>query len=413
AAALFSPFLALWTVGGLETPILASLATLFTSRLVVISQRGSAKGYDFPWLGALAGLMFLTRYDSALVTVPPLIAILTIERRRPALWAGATLGILLAASWLVFAELYYGDVFPTSYYVKFVLGTRPRIDSLSTTLNFPLLSGLILPLLIRPRVKVANQPALSKAILLGAAVSLSLFLFYALRTSGEHMMFGFRLFVPYLLPISLMIATNLKLSNLFFPVAFTSWQATMIAVVSMVGINPSLLTHLPAFDRAYVEYQFITPATYGRFIDMLHMGAEAIKADWKATGRTDQPLIYLRTGGTGYWLPQFYVYETLISYRKSCGEPLVQMINASNYVQQLGISVTGTLVENIARDRPDIDPDAKLLFEAPLDWMGPTTTGYLFGATPTPLSLGTSINDDCFVGEAGSAPKQGTPTEKD
>ncbi len=309
SVSLFSPFLALWTVGGLETAVLACIATLFTSRLVVMKRAGAADLRDFTWLGLLSALMFLTRYDSILVTAPVLLAIVLAEYRRPALWLGATLCVALASGWLLFSALYYGDIFPTSYYLKFALARRAPIDSLSALLNFGLLSGLFLIVLYLRPESVKTHAPLSKAILRGAAFSAVLFLVYASRASGQHMMFGYRLFVPFLIGTSLVLSLSLTNPRPALSAVFVGWQAVMVAVVTLVGVNPAPLTRLPGLDRAYAEYEFVTPAIYGGLMNMLRNDAEAIAAHWRETGRKEQPRIYLRTGGTGYWLPDFYVYE--------------------------------------------------------------------------------------------------------
>jgi hypothetical protein len=395
---LFSPFLALWAVGGLETGLLACLVTLFVSRLVVVNRFGAADKYDFVWLGLLAGLMFLTRYDSVLVTVPILLAIAVVEYRRLALWIGAALCIALASSWLLFSALYYGDIFPTSYYLKFALGGRAPIDSLSALLNFVLLSGLFLIVLFVRPTSFDKRSLLSKAICRGAAFSVVLFLLYASRASGQHMMFGYRLFVPYLMGARLVLSLSIINLGSVLSILFIGWQAVMVATVTFLGVNPAPLARLPGLDQAYTEYEFITPATYGRFMEMLREDAKAISLHWQETGRQEQPSIYLRTGGTGYWLPDFYVYESLISYRKECGVPMAAMINASHYMQQLGFSLAGNVVLDQGRARADIADDAPLLFATTIDWMGPDVTGYLFGSEPTPLYLHDRIDSHCGVG---------------
>lgn len=94
-------------------------------------------------------------------------------------------------------------------------------------------------------------------------------------------------------------------------------------------------------------------------------------------------------------MPEFYVYEALVSFRMQCGVPMATMVNAAHYVQQLGISVTGSMAETIGRARPDISDTAPLLFASTIDWMGPVTTGYLYGPEPTPYPLGSSLRANC------------------
>ncbi len=399
---LFSPFLALWTVGGLETPILAFLCTLFVSRLVVMSRNGAAETRDFILLGVLGALMFLTRHDSILVTTPILLAIVLVEYRRPALWVAAALSIALASAWLLFSALYYGDIFPTSYYLKFALGGRPPIDSLSALLNFVLLSGLIAVIFFARAPALGDRPPLSRALLRGAAFSAVLFLLYASRASGQHMMFGYRLFVPYLMGAALVLSLSLGNAPRVLPVLMVGWQTVIIAVVTFAGTNPAPLTRLPFLNAAYAEYEFITPATFGRHMAILQNDASAIAAHWAANGNSQRPTIYLRSGGTGYFLPEFYVYEALVSYRHGCGVSMRESVLAANYMQQLGFSKSGTFVQDTGRSRPDIADDAPLLFATTMDWMGQHVTGYLFGPDPTPLHLGARIGSGCHAGAGES-----------
>ena len=395
AVSLFSPFLILWTVGGLETAMLACVTTLFVSRLVVMKRAGIAHMRDFVSLGLLAGLMFLIRYDSVLVTAPVLLAILVVEYRQPALWAGAVLCAVLVSSWLLFSVFYFGDIFPTSYYLKFAIGGQPAIDSVSALLNFFLLSGLfIIVFFLRPP-SLEGCPPLSKAILRGAAFSAVLFLVYACRASGQHMMFGYRLFAPYLMGASLVLALSVASPRRALSALFIGWQAIMVAIVAFIGMNPAPLAQLPGLNQAYTEYEFITPNTYGRFMDGLMADAKAINLHWQNTGSKEQPSIYLRTGGTGYWLPDFYVYEALVSYRHGCGLQTRKTIFAAHYMQQLGFSQTGTLVQDIGRTRADVADDAVLLFASTMDWMGPKVTGYLFRPEPVPLRLSAKIGQGC------------------
>src|SRR3954468_8957914 len=65
------------------------------------------------------GIAFLVRYDSILFTGPPLFWIALRHRREPevpALTLAPAAAIALA--WLATAEAYFGDLFPTPFYVK-------------------------------------------------------------------------------------------------------------------------------------------------------------------------------------------------------------------------------------------------------------------------------------------------------
>jgi len=394
---LGSPFLVLWTVGGLETPLLAALAVLFTVRLVTMSRQAAPQAADFLWLGVTAGLMFVTRYDTVLVTVPPLLAVVSLYWRRADMWAGAAVCLLVASSWLVFAALYYGDIFPTSFYLKFALAGRAAIDSLSATLNFILLSGFVLAIALVRLPAMEEHSPLGRALLRGGAISAVLFFVYASQAAGQHMMFGYRLFMPYLMAAALLVALAVPASRGHWLVpTLAGWQATMVAVVTFSGVNPAPLTRMPGLQEAYAEYEFVTPRAYGAFMDMLTQDALDVAAHWKATGRQEQPRIYLRTGGTGRWLRDFYVYESLVTYRHGCGVQMDRGIMAAHYVQQLGLSVTGTDVEEVARSRSDIEQQDALLSVTTLDWNRKEhLTGYLYGSAPAAFELGGKIDSGC------------------
>ncbi|PPB79748.1 hypothetical protein LV82_02539 [Albidovulum inexpectatum] len=398
---LFSPFLILWTVGGLETPLLTCLATIFVARLTVIVRRGRAFDADFLWLGALAAAMFLTRHDSAVVTAPILLAITFAEYRRPSLWRAAILAAVIAGSWLAFAAIYYGDIFPTSFYLKLALGGRAPIDSISALVNFVALSGLLVAALAVRLPRIAERPAISRAILRGGAVATILFLVYASRASGQHMMFGYRLFVPWLMPAALVLSQAIARPRAAMTTVFAIWQIVMLGVVYFIGVNPAPLRALPGLNHAFAEYEYIRPRMFLEWSEMLKHQAADITQHWEDLNRTETPKIYLRSGGMGYWLPDFYVFETLVSYRHDCGEPARAMIRASHYAQQLGFSMTGTMVEQIARERADIPDDAPLLFATTIEWMGrPEVTGYLFGPEPVEISLGDTVNAKCVLNDA-------------
>jgi hypothetical protein len=70
-----------------------------------------------PGLAAAAsGLAFLTRWDGVLVAAVVLLAEAARTRRAP--WRAALVFAALAAPWLVFAQLYFGSIFPNTFFAK-------------------------------------------------------------------------------------------------------------------------------------------------------------------------------------------------------------------------------------------------------------------------------------------------------
>lgn len=127
--AINTPFVA-WTVSGLENPLYALLACLLL-RLVVREREAEGPSADrYPWAaGAVAAALAMTRPDGVVfAALYPLLAP-TLGGAAPArpplrrwlLYAAAF--ALLFGGFLAFRLLYFGDLFPNTYYAKG--GPRP------------------------------------------------------------------------------------------------------------------------------------------------------------------------------------------------------------------------------------------------------------------------------------------------
>lgn len=112
---LAAPPVLLWTMGGLETPLLLCLVTALT--LLSFNQKTVSTG-RLCALSVLAGLCFLTRYDSVLFTGPVLLHAAWKHRRPAGILTAAAVGAAAPLLWLLFSQLYYGDILPTSFYAK-------------------------------------------------------------------------------------------------------------------------------------------------------------------------------------------------------------------------------------------------------------------------------------------------------
>jgi len=113
--AVASPFLAFWAIGGMETPLLLWLVTAAALVYLQIVDRGISRA-SAAGVSVLLAFSFLTRYDAILFAAPLGLALVVRYPRK----AGWLLGpaVLIAGGWLVFAQLYYHDVLPTSFYIK-------------------------------------------------------------------------------------------------------------------------------------------------------------------------------------------------------------------------------------------------------------------------------------------------------
>lgn len=211
AVLLTAPAVAYWTVGGMEVAPLTLLITAVSA--LAIHERWRA-----PVLVTfLGGLAFLARFDTAPFMTVIVISVLWQESWGTRLKA-VLIGAALPVAWLAFSQIYFDDIFPTSFYVK-----SPRLEMHVLRSNgLYLLQGLLLtgalPLLVtvlaarlfnRRRV-VTESDVLGRRLLVAVLVQLA----YAATMATVHMMFGFRALLPYLPAIILLagrIAEPLRL----------------------------------------------------------------------------------------------------------------------------------------------------------------------------------------------------------
>ena len=331
--ALSAPF-ALWTVGGLETPLLAVLITAFAACLWPPRLRL----YE---AALLAGLAFLARHDSVLFTAP---ALLWAVRHQPfRRWiAGGILAASLPIAWLAFAFVYFHDPLPTSFHIK-----GPGLAGLTLGTNavyiadFLLQSGLALValaaiafaggrLIAPPLGKLVRAQA---GLWIGLAVAV---LGYGLLVATAHMMFSFRLFVPYLPVLALLVsalfaaagegAANTRRITMIMAASIAALQAALAYAIATSTLNPSRVG----------EYQYVGAGEYRRtLISSLAQAAAAIDGDWRAYAPEEPrpPRIVTFAAGLLPWqLPQAYVFEALVSWRRACFPDPRQFALMADYV---------------------------------------------------------------------------------
>ena len=122
---LFSRAFVDFSTSGLENPLSYVLLAWF----VFTFARTDASAPDQPrrlltrlWL--LASLLYLTRPDD-IVLVAPMLAMATVRLRRSGAIRAATVGLLPAVLWTLFALVYYGFPFPNTAYAKLAMGIDP------------------------------------------------------------------------------------------------------------------------------------------------------------------------------------------------------------------------------------------------------------------------------------------------
>ncbi|HEX2117474.1 MAG TPA: hypothetical protein VHM01_23980 [Alphaproteobacteria bacterium] len=330
-SALSAPF-ALWTVGGLETPLLALLITAFAACLWPVRPR-------FYSAALLAGLAFLARHDSVLFTAP---ALLWAVRHQPfGRWiAGGIVAALFPLAWLGFALVYFHDLFPTSFHIK-----GPAVVGLTLGYNavylvdFLLQSGLPIVLvaafaLAQGRLIVPPLGARVRAragLWAGLAIAV---VGYGLLVSTAHMMFSFRLFMPYLPVMALLAAElfavaghagpNVRRATAVVAVVVACVQATVGFAIAQWTLNPARVG----------EYQYVGASDYNRtFIDALAEASKAIESDWQKQQEPRPPRVVTFAAGRVPWrLPDAYIFEDLVSWRRACFPDRRQHALLADYV---------------------------------------------------------------------------------
>jgi arabinofuranosyltransferase len=394
ALTAFSAPFALWTVGGLETPLLALLATLFVACLW-------RTGHERFYLAAfVAGLAFLARHDSVLFTAPAMIWAL---RGQPLpRWIGVALvAEILPVAWLVFALVYFHDPLPTSFHLKGPgnIGLTVGYNALYL-IDFLLQSGVALVLaaafalaqgrLIMPTA--ASTLGVRAGLWLGIALAVGA---YGLIAATVHMMFSFRLFMPYLPAMALLVAELLGNIAKGAPepgarriagavlVILVGLQATLAYAIERWTLNPTRVG----------EYQYSGAGEYRRnLIDTLPQAAAAIDADWRAQSTPRRPRVLTLAAGLLPWhLPDAYIFEDLVSWRRACPPDRRKHAHMADYVH-LVTPWSGTVEEQL----PGPPDRWQQVWQRTTDFDGSVQTWMVYrNRTPDPTRLPGYVDGPC------------------
>ena len=337
SATLASPFVAMWAIGGLETPLLLGCVTvLITLALDMNGRAPSAAALASFFL--LIAVAFLVRHDSVVFLGPVAVGVILKYRERTV--PGVLAAVVLAAAWLLFAWIYYGDPLPTSFYLKAV-DTRPGLlGGYGYQLSFVVLC--LLPLwLVRQPVRPAVPAALW--------ISVVLFSLYAASVGHAHMMFGYRLYVPFvpaLVALSLRATRPSQLLQRWGVLVLLSANLVLFAIVHSYTVNPTLF-HPSLFEPHYgflfriaqrgltYEYTKLGAVEYGDFIDALQQAGKDVAADAETRGiARSARLATIIAGATPNEITDIYVYDNLVGVRRNCPTLLrAETYLAADYVQ--------------------------------------------------------------------------------
>jgi hypothetical protein len=328
---LMPPSVLLWTFGGLETPILLILATL----TVFIAGRTSA--FSLPLLCVvffLAGLALLTRYDSILFFLPIMIHVARKARHFHHAAVALAGAAILPVAWFAVSILYYGDLLPTSFYVKTPSGGFGSLVSngmyvASYLLYVGVIPALVLALvLLRSRHRTLHLAYEHFKSMWWLYIGLALQLVYGLTIATHHMMFSFRFFVPYLPATAMLVVDLVRRAFEITEVDLSSRRTASLLAGFLLG-----LALFQSYQIVYTynhsvnglapvgEYQSLGIRDYVRFMQILKQEAFDIEKHWDQIKQIEgeqnrRPrIITYAAGMLPYAFRDSYIYEKLVSYR--------------------------------------------------------------------------------------------------
>jgi len=325
----------LWAVGGLETSLLGLAITCsipFTKNVLINNDKSSI---NFLLICCLAGLAFLIRYDSIIffiILISCLIFSIYISRKLIAL--SLLIGGLAPLVWLGFCLYFYGDLLPTPFYIK-----TPSFSYLFKNFNYIVLNifligtgfiFLISLLFLKLKVSAIKN---DKKLFLIYILALGGFLLYGITMATVHMMFQFRAIAPYIPLLNFVLGLFLVSQPLKRSFYITS--IFFILVLASINYWQTYNKSINGF-ASFAEYKNTSIPSYENFLEVLRLNALDIKEHQiKNLNPSSTPRLYTFAGGViPFNLNNFYVYESLVSYRhKNTGER--KKIQSSNYIHIL------------------------------------------------------------------------------
>ncbi len=321
-----SPFVLLWTMGGLETPYLSLLVFVLIYVINKLLNQYTTK--RMVWLAIISGLCFICRYDSILFVVFLFPFTLVKFGWKPALlWA--VLASVLPVIWLLFSYHYFGDIFPTSFYIKQPDFSNRSfiIQNLNYSIDFLVTSGLLAFLVIILFWSFTSNEWMEKtkkhfSNFWYAYMGLYMIFLYGLGTATLHMMFSYRMFVPYICVFAFLMADVVKQNESMFISKYFSFSLKALCVLTIV---------LNLWLTGYIKNTSINPSRVGegqltslteneKCLDVFAESSEIIKKHWalqpESLKRPPRIVTYAE-GIISYVNPDAYIFGSLVSYRKN------------------------------------------------------------------------------------------------
>ena len=325
---MMPPCVLLWTFGGLETPILLFLATMTT----ILAHRRPPFRLNLLFLiSLLAALAFLTRYDSILFFLPITLYVGSKSGSIKHVVIAFAAFAILPLAWLLISIYYYGDLLPTSFYVKTPNGNLGGLIFNGIYIASYFLYIGIIPVtvlvftLLAPTQKTLDflYRHIRGTWWLYAGIILEIL--YGLTIATHHMMFSFRFFVPYIPPTVIVVvdlvrraseSREIDLSMGRPAYLFTGFLSCLI----LFQLYQTVYTYNHSVNGISLvgEYRALGIRDYVKFMHILKQEALDIEQHWEVLhGDTGYPprIITYAAGILPYTYRESYIYEQLVSYR--------------------------------------------------------------------------------------------------
>jgi arabinofuranosyltransferase len=402
---LLSPCVLLWTFGGLETPILLFLATI---TVILVLPPAPFNSTSLFAIFFLTGLAFLTRYDSILFFAPICLYAVSKAGSIRSVVVAIAVAAILPLVWVFVSVNYYGDLLPTSFYVKTPKGGLGDLIFNGTYIASYLLFVGIIPVLaligsiLLPKQKTIQdvfQGHVRSVWWLYAGLVLELL--YGLTMATHHMMFSFRLFVPYL-PAAVILVVDLfrRASENTEMDPFAGRPAYLFAgflvFLTLFQLYQNVYTYQRSVNGISLigEYRALGIRDYASFIGILEEESLDIRNHWasiNADSSRHPRIITYAAGMLPYTYRESYIYEKLVSYRH-CHERYQQRLYA-DYLHILAPR-QGEVAEQLPMpvDSYELVSSYEMFFDGSMQ-------KFLVYYNPDPEehNLSTGINDFCTL----------------
>lgn len=407
---LMPPAILLWTFGGLETPLLLFLATL---TVCLADHQPSFSLGRLCGVFVLAGLAFLTRYDAILFLFPLVLHAALKARSVGHLAVAMVVAAVLPGAWFTVSLFYYGDLLPTSFYVKTPSANWGTVVSNAKYIAAYLfyvgaLPGLALALvLVRPKHALWSFVASHFKSLWWLYLGLVLELLYGLTMATHHMMFSFRFFVPYLPSTAIIVVDLVRRASETRAADFSSRRtasllAGCLGCFALFQLYQTVYTYQHSVNGLSTigEYRSVGIRDYNQFLQILKQAAGDIEQHWAAikVDTARRPRILTFAGGMlPYEFRESYIYEQLVSYRH-CYQRQRQGLHA-DYLHILAPR-HGTVAQQLPK--PEAEYTLISAYEMTFDG-SPQRFLVYYNSEPEPNNLSASIHGLCQRGDLGTS----------